>query len=171
MEDYFFGDWLKEQRKRFNLTQKELSFETKGEISQSMISMWENREVEIPSLNNILKIIKALNMSLNSVPFNHFKITTKKESYFQRGDDLTERFSLYEVPSKADTVKTFCGKIYKVKGFLCVETTTGEVKHITDLYYDVRSVVDEKSMLTAKRKNKEDELRKLKKAKRVKSVK
>lgn len=170
MGDYFFGDWLKEQRERFKLTQKDLSVKTKGKISQSVISMWEKRVVEIPSLNNVLEIIKALDISINSVPFNHFKITGNKESvtYFQRGDILTERFSLYDLPSKANSVKTFCGKTYEVKGFVGVETKTGEVKHITDLYYDVRSVVDDSSLLTAKRKNKDDELRKVKKKKRIK---
>lgn len=169
MQEYYFGDWLREQRKRFDLTQKDLSLKTNGEISQSVISMWENKEVEIPSLNNILIILRALNLSFKSVPFDHFKIIEKgkDESYLQRSDNLSERFSLYELPDKANSIKTFCGKTYKVKGFVGVETDTGEVKNIADLYYDVRSVVDCEDNLTAKRKNKSDELTKLKKKKKV----
>lgn len=172
MQDYYFGDWLKEQRKKFNITQKDLSLKTNGEISQSIISMWENKEVEMPSLSNVLTILKALNLNLQSVPFDHFKITEKEkienESYLQRSDILSERFSLYELPDKAKSVKTFCGKTFQVKGFVGVETTTGEVRHITDLYYDVRSVVDDDYTLSAKRKNKNDELRKIKKKKKKK---
>lgn len=169
MQDYFFGDWLKEQRKEFDLTQKELSDKTNNRISQSVISTWENKEIEIPSLNNILIILEALELNFNAVPFNHFKLEKDKVSTLPNGSDkLPKRFSLYDLPKEAESVKTFCGKTYKVKGFLGVETTTGELKHITDLYYDVRSIIDDEKKLTAKRKNKQDELVRVKRKKKVK---
>lgn len=170
MEGYFFGDWLKEQRKKLNLTQKDLSLKTNNEISQSVISTWENKSVDIPSINNIMKVVKALDLSLQSVPFEHFYFAEKgdNDSYVLRSDIL-ERFGLYELPNKAKSVKTFCGKTYEVKGFVGVESETGEIKNIADLYYNVRSVMDKDNMLSAKRKNKNDELTKLKKRKKIKN--
>ena len=127
--------------------------------------MWENKEIEIPSINNIMVIIEALGLSLRSVPFDHFHITKNENVPTQRSDRVSERFSLYEMPT-ASSVKTFCGKVYQIKGFVGVETKSGEVKHVTDLYYSTRSVAKEEKLI-AKRKNKTDELTKLKKEKKI----
>ena len=73
---------------------------------------------------------------------------------------MRERFGLYDLPS-ASAVKTFEGKVYELKGFVGIEKDTGEIKHITDLYYRTKTVVSESSVL-AKRKKENDELVKVK---------
>ncbi len=68
---YYFGDWLKEQRVHFDLTQKDLSAITMNKITQSVISMWERKEICIPSIQNILTVTEALGIPLQSVPWDH----------------------------------------------------------------------------------------------------
>lgn len=79
---------------------------------------------------------------------------------------MAERFCLYDLAS-ASSVKTFEGKIYRLKGYLGIEQDSGEVRYISDLYYRTRSVVSDKQLL-AKRKRPEDELLKVKGFKKVK---
>lgn len=166
---YYFGDWIREQRELAGLTQKELAEKTQNKIKQNTISMWERKDIAIPSIQNILIITDALGLSLRSVPFDHFNLEVKKTSNKNKGRErikVKERFGLYDLPS-ASSVRTFDGKTYQLKGFIGVETKTGEVKHITDLYYNVRSVVKDSKFL-AKRKNENEELIRVKGLKKIK---
>lgn len=160
---YYFGDWLKEQRELFDLTQKDLSEITENKITQSVISMWERREIIIPSIQNILTVTESLGIPLQSVPWDH--LVLQEEENEMRCGDMKERFSLYELPT-ASSVKTFEGKTYELKGFVGIEKKTGEVKHITDLYYRAKTVVSE-SKLLAKRKKENQELLKIKNEKKL----
>ena len=128
---YYFGDWLKEQRVLFDLTQKDLSGITKNKITQSAISMWERKEVVIPSIQNILTVAEALDIPLQNIPWDHLML--QEEENKERCGEMKERFGLYELPT-ASSVKTFEGKTYDLKGFVGIEKDSGEVKHITDLY-------------------------------------
>ncbi|OES43379.1 hypothetical protein BA724_14090 [Domibacillus iocasae] len=71
-----------------------------------------------------------------------------------------ESLSLYELPT-CDSVKTFEGKTYKLKGFMGIEQSSGEVEHVSELYYRTRTVVTN-NCVVAKRKNVNDELQKIK---------
>lgn len=159
---YYFGDWLKEQRELFGLTQKDLSEITQNKIAQNVISMWERKEIVIPSIQNILTVIESLDIPLQSVPWDHLVMQEDNE---MRCSEMKERFSLYELPT-ASSIKTFEGKTYDLKGFVGIETKTGEVKHITDLYYRAKTVVSE-SKLLAKRKKENQELLKLKSERKI----
>lgn len=159
---YYFGDWIKEQRDFFELTQKDLSEITQNKITQSIISMWERKEIIIPSIQNIITVTESLNISLQSVPWDHFTLEEENEA---RCVEMKKRFSLYELPS-ACSVKTFEGKTYDLKGFVGIEKHTGEVKHITDLYYRAKTVVSE-SKLLAKRRKENEELIKEKREKKL----
>ena len=158
---YYFGDWLKEQRVLFDLTQKDLSMITQNKIKQNVISMWERKEIVIPSIQNILTVTEALDIPLQSVPWDHLVL-------HEEDNEMKERFGLYELPT-ASSVKTFEGKTYDLKGFVGIEKDSGEVKHITDLYYRAKTVASE-SKLLAKREKKNQELFKLKNEKKLKKV-
>ena len=71
-----------------------------------------------------------------------------------------ERMSLYELPTN-DSLRTFEGRTYELKGFVGVEKDSGEVEQVTNLYYRARTVV-KNNQVTAKRKNESDELKKIK---------
>lgn len=168
MSNYYFGDWIKEQRESAGLTQKKLAERTGNKITQSTISMWERREIAVPSIQNVLIIVKAFNLTLRSVPFDHFNLSLEKTGnkiVYKGCEKVKERFSLYELTT-ATSLKTFEGKTYELKGFVGVEQSTGEVKHITDLYYNARTVARESEFL-AKRKKENDELMKVKGHKRL----
>ncbi|ANU28585.1 hypothetical protein I858_016520 (plasmid) [Planococcus versutus] len=79
---------------------------------------------------------------------------------------MAERFYLYDLAS-ASSLKTFEGKTYELKGAVGVEKESGDVRHITDLYYRTRSVISEKRLL-AKRKNQHDDLMKIAGIKKIK---
>ncbi|KMY52552.1 hypothetical protein AC623_20670 [Bacillus sp. FJAT-27231] len=70
-----------------------------------------------------------------------------------------KRLSFYEISSlPAKSLKTFDGKMYMLKGAIAVEPSTGEIERVADIYYRVRSVIDEERNVIAKRKNRDDEL-------------
>ncbi|MFO7317164.1 MAG: hypothetical protein C0P75_008920 [Bacilli bacterium] len=71
-----------------------------------------------------------------------------------------ERMSLYELPAN-DSIRTFEGKTYELKGFVGIEKETGEIEKVTELYYRARTVVKNNHVI-AKRKNETDELKKVK---------
>ncbi|MEH6945166.1 hypothetical protein V7014_25670 [Bacillus sp. JJ722] len=70
-----------------------------------------------------------------------------------------KRFSFYDLPSTAHNILTFDGKCYDLNGIIAVERKTKERVHVAELYYQVRSVVNEKHQVIAKRRTKQDELR------------
>lgn len=71
-----------------------------------------------------------------------------------------KRIPFYEIASikKAHGLKTFDGKTYELKGAVAIENKTGEIQSIAQIYYQVRSIVDGKKNLIAKRKNLDSEL-------------
>ena len=158
-----FADWLKEQRAIRGISQLELCVLTNYRIPQSTISNWESDRT-IPSVTNILILTKALKMKMSSVPWDdiHFDKSDKRAEV----DECKERYSLYDLP-KADSLKTFEGKIYVLKGFVGIEQETGHVEHITELYYRTRTVVFD-NQVAAKRKNVHDELVKVSRIKKLK---
>ena len=153
-----FGDWLKIERKKRRVTQKDLC--EKLNIAQSTLSNWENNKVAPPS--DILdQLLYSLDLKRREMPDSIF-FKKRNES---KGDLTMERMSLYELPTH-DSVKTFEGKTYKLNGFVGVETSSGEVKAVTDLYYRTKTVVTENKVI-AKRKNEYQELKKMKNAKKI----
>ena len=135
------GKWIKKERKNRGYTQEK--FANLLGVSQGLISVWESNQ-SVPGYLRLKEISTALN---TQIPFTIF------------GGVVMERLSLYQLPN-ADSIKTFDGKTYELKGFLGIEVTSGEVQHVSDLYYRTRSVVKDKK-LVAKRKNVEDELKKV----------
>ncbi|WP_223643446.1 helix-turn-helix domain-containing protein [Planococcus sp. 4-30] len=160
----WFGDWIKEQRKALGISQSELSDRTGKQIPQSTISMWEQRKNENPSAQNVRLLVESLGMSMQNFPWEHVRFKDKTTE--ARCNQMAERFYLYDLAS-ASSLRTFEGKTYELKGAVGVETESGEVRHITDLYYRTRSVISDKRLL-AKRKNAQDELQKVKGIKKVK---
>ncbi|WP_298830091.1 helix-turn-helix transcriptional regulator [uncultured Planococcus sp.] len=160
----WFGDWIKEQRKALGISQSELSDRTGKQIPQSTISMWEQRKNENPSAQNVRLLVESLGMSMQNFPWEHVRFKDKNTE--ARCNQMAERFYLYDLAS-ASSLRTFEGKTYELKGAVGVEKESGEVRHITDLYYRTRSVISDKRLL-AKRKNAEDELQKVKGIKKVK---
>lgn len=159
-----FGDWVREQRKMLGISQAELSNRTGKRIPQSTISMWEKGRNENPSAQNVKLLAESLGISMNHFPWDY--VIFKEKNAETRCNRMKERFRLYELPA-ASSLKTFEGKVYQLKGCVGVETVTGEVRHISDLYYRTRSVVAEKQLL-AKRKTPDEELIKIKGVKKVK---
>lgn len=72
-----------------------------------------------------------------------------------------KRFSFYDLPSTAHNIYTFDGKCYVLNGIIAVERNTKERVHVAQLYYRVRSVVNEKHQVIAKRRTTQDELRRV----------
>ncbi|MEK4566975.1 hypothetical protein MKX54_20060 [Alkalihalobacillus sp. FSL R5-0424] len=62
--------------------------------------------------------------------------------------------AFYNVAASASTIKTFDGRVWKVKGVIGIEDGSGKKKHIAELYYHIASMRDRKSKTIAKRKNK-----------------
>lgn len=163
--NFYFGDWILEQRKIRGLSQTALVSLTNHQIPQSTISSWERKEILTPSIKNIWIISNALNVPLSDIPWNYLNLGFSEEK--TGGCVVKEKFSLYELPT-ASSVKTFDGKIYELKGFVGVERETGEIKHITDLYYRTRTVVADSKIL-AKRKKQDEDLVKVKREKKIKA--
>lgn len=70
-----------------------------------------------------------------------------------------KRIAYYDISSScAKSLKTFEGKTYILKGALAIESETGEIERVAKLYYRIRSVVNEKGAIIAKRKTIGDEL-------------
>lgn len=164
MTAYYFGDWIKEIREIFDLSQADLSRKTNNVICQSTISSWERREIKTPSIRNISIVTQSLGIPLSNVPWSYLDLEFNNEEG-TRCCEVTKRFSLYDMP-KATSVKTFEGQTYELKGFIGIEKDSGEVKHITDLYYRTKTVVSDSKIL-AKRKNEDDELIKIKGVKKL----
>lgn len=163
---YYFGDWIKEQRQILQISQAELSDKTNNVVKQSTISMWESGEIRTPSLRNIWTIAKSLGIPLSNVPWDYLDFGFDNDVGETRCNGVKERFSLYDLP-KATSLRTFEGETYELKGFIGIEKESGEVRHITDLYYRTRTVVSD-SKLLAKRKGENSELIKTKVRKKVK---
>lgn len=143
------GSWLKEKRKENKFNQKEISLAIG--CSQATMSYWEN-DSSVPSVLELHDILRIYKLNLSDVPFNKMLIG-------ERGENTMERLSLYELPN-CDSLKTFDGKTFTLKGFVGIETKTGEIEEVTQLYYRTKTVV-KNNLLTAKRKNENSELKKV----------
>lgn len=70
-----------------------------------------------------------------------------------------QRLTFYDIAaSQAHSIKTFDGKTYELKGSMAIESTTGNIEKVAQIYYQMRSVRDEHQNLIAKRKHKQAEL-------------
>lgn len=155
MESFYFGDWIREQREIFGLSQADLSSKTNNRIKQSTISMWESKEILTPSIRNIWTITNALGIPLSNVPWNYLDLGFKDEDESRCGI-VKERFRLYDLPN-ANSVRTFEGKTYDLIGSVGIEKDSGEIEHVTDLYYRAKTVVSDSKIL-ARRKTVDEEL-------------
>lgn len=57
-----------------------------------------------------------------------------------------------DIASRANMVKTFDGRIWKVKGLVGINNQTGERQHLAELYYNISLIKDDKLRTIAKRK-------------------
>lgn len=73
------------------------------------------------------------------------------------------RVSFYELPVIADggTVKTFSRKIYRIRGLIVQDIQTNEVKKLSSIYYEIRTVQNKFKKVVAKRRNPTDELKRV----------
>lgn len=142
------GDWIKMQRSELGLSQRDIVDASKGILKQSTISMYEQNKVKDINVGKLFKIASILGFMPKEIPWDLLDLDLLLER---------ERVSVYELPNKVDSVKLFNGKVYNLEGFLGKEIETGQVKNITEIYYQVRSAVSE-GKLYAKRKNPHDEL-------------
>lgn len=72
-----------------------------------------------------------------------------------------DRVPFYELPVIADggTVKTFSRKIYRIRGLIAQDIQTNEVKKLSSIYYEIRTVQNKFKKVVAKRRNPTDELK------------
>lgn len=68
------------------------------------------------------------------------------------------RLSHIELAYKADSIKTFDNEVYELKGTVAVNPNNGDIKKIADVYYRVRTAINEEKNVIAKRKHCNDEL-------------
>lgn len=68
------------------------------------------------------------------------------------------RVSQVDLCYKANFIKTFDNEIYELKGTLAVDKKTGDVTRVADIYYRVRTAVNDYKNIVAKRKRIDDEL-------------
>lgn len=77
--------------------------------------------------------------------------------------NLTNRVSYYQLAVLADggTARTFSRKIYRIKGLIARDIETNEVKKLSSIYYEIRTVKDKHQNVIAKRRNPDDELKRV----------
>lgn len=74
--------------------------------------------------------------------------------------EAQKRLAFYDISdARAKSAKTFDGKLYTLKGGVAVEKGTGDIKRVADIYYEVRSVMDQAHTIVAKRRKKDEELK------------
>lgn len=73
---------------------------------------------------------------------------------------MVEKLSQIELAYRGKSVKTFDKEVYELKGSLAINQKNGEVKKIADIYYNVRTALDDKKRVIGKRKKRTDELQK-----------
>lgn len=80
---------------------------------------------------------------------------------------MKKRLPFYEISSSsARSIKTFDGKTYRLRGNIAVEDETKDIQRVADIYYRVRTVVDDERNIIAKRTHEDDELTTLYRSKR-----
>lgn len=75
----------------------------------------------------------------------------------------TSKIPFYEVAAIADggDVRTFNGDIYYIRGVIAQHAKTKEVVKLSSIYYEIRTVKDKFRRVVAKRKNPNDELKRV----------
>lgn len=68
------------------------------------------------------------------------------------------RISQIELLYKADSVKTFDHETYVLKGTFAVNDQNGDIKNIADIYYSIRTAINKRKDVIAKRKHADEEL-------------
>lgn len=63
-----------------------------------------------------------------------------------------EELAFYHIATVADTVKTFDGRIWKVKGIVGVHDETGTREHLAELFYQISTIKNTEKRTIAKRK-------------------
>lgn len=66
----------------------------------------------------------------------------------------------------AKSIRTFDNETFILKGALAVDQDNGNIEKLADVYYRVRTAIDENEQIIAKRKNALDELKQVKSNKR-----
>lgn len=59
-----------------------------------------------------------------------------------------------DIASRANTVRTFDGRIWKVKGLIGVDDQSGKRRHLAELYYHIAIIKDQNLKTIAKRRKK-----------------
>lgn len=78
-------------------------------------------------------------------------------------EKTTTRVPYYELAVIADggTVKTFSRKIYRIRGLIARNVETNEVVKLSSIYYEIRTAQNRYQEVVAKRRNHEDELKRV----------
>lgn len=79
---------------------------------------------------------------------------------------MAEKRLTYLDLKDAKSVRTFDNETFILKGALAVDQDNGNIEKLADVYYRVRTAIDENEQIIAKRKNALDELKQVKSTKR-----
>lgn len=141
------GEWIRLKRLEKGLSQKSVAELSKDVLKQSTLSAYEQNKIKDINISKLVVLGKILGFTPKDLPWDLLDLDTTE----------SERIGVYELPTTADSVRLFNGKTYQLEGVLGVETDTGAVKNISEIYYQVRSAAS-KGSLVAKRKHPYDEL-------------
>lgn len=77
-----------------------------------------------------------------------------------RTKNREKRVPFYDIPAIAGKgrIRTFQKDTYNIKGITAKNRETGESVRLSDLYYEIRTVQDQKGEVVARRKNPLEEL-------------
>lgn len=142
------GEWIKRKRLEKGLSQTNVVERSKGIIKQSTLSAYEQNKTKDINISKLVILGNILGFTPKDLPWELIEFDSL---------DSTNRIGIYDLPNEADNVRLFNGKTFKLEGVLGVETKTGEIKKVSEIYYQVRSAVSE-GALVAKRKHPHDEL-------------
>ncbi|MFD4820114.1 hypothetical protein [Peribacillus butanolivorans] len=79
---------------------------------------------------------------------------------------MAEKRLTYLDLKDAKSIRTFDNETFILKGALAVDQDNGNIEKLADVYYRVRTAIDENEQIIAKRKNALDELKQVKSNKR-----
>jgi transcriptional regulator with XRE-family HTH domain len=141
------GEWLRMKRLEKGLSQKNVADLSNGVLKQSTLSAYEQNKIKDINISKLVVLGKILGFTPKGLPWELLDLDATE----------SERIGIYELPTTADSVRLFNGSTFRLEGVLGIETDTGAVKKISEIYYQVRSAASEGS-LVAKRKHPHDEL-------------
>lgn len=149
LEPNTFGDWLREKRIELRLSQNDFVEKSNGVLKQATLSSYEKNKVKEVTVLKILSIGEVLGLKATEIPWHLLDANNEGNC---------SRLGLYELPLQANSVKLFNGKVYEIQGFLGKEVKSGQIKKISEIYYQVRTATKD-GTVCAKRKKPHDELR------------